>query len=75
MNSLSCEEIAHQQGKDKALQKKLKNNPELHQKAPHKFSDKTCETIAKVGKIYLPKVSQHKCAKWHHDCLMHPGET
>jgi len=72
---LSYEEIACRQGKDKALQKKLKNNPELCQKAPHKFSDKTHKMITKGGKICLPKALQHKCAKWHHDCSMHPGET
>jgi len=72
---LSYKEIACRQGKDKALEKKLKNNPELCQKVPHKFSDKTHETIAKGGKIYLPKALQHKCAKWCHDHLMHPGET
>jgi len=72
---LSCKEIAYRQGKDKDLQKKLKNDPELCQKAPCKFSDKTYEIIAKGGKIYPPTASQHKCAKWCHDCLMHPGET
>jgi len=72
---LSHEEIAYRQGKDKALQKKLKKDPELHQKAPHKFSDKTHKIINKGGKMYLPKALQHECAKWCHDCLMHPGET
>jgi len=72
---LSCKELACRQGKDKALQKKLKNDPELYQKAPHKFSKKTCEIIAEGGKIYLPKALQHKCATWCHDYLMHPGET
>jgi len=52
---LSYKEIAYQQGKDKALQKKLKNNPELYQKIPYKFSDKTNEIITKGGKIYLQK--------------------
>jgi len=37
---LSYEDIAYRQGKDEALQKKLKNDPELCQKAPCKFSDK-----------------------------------
>jgi len=72
---LSYKEIAYRQGKDKALQKKLENNPELYQKVPYKFSDRTCKIINKGGKIYLPKALQHKCAKWHHDYLMHPGET
>jgi len=72
---LSHKEIACRQGKDKALQKKLKNNPELYQKALCKFSDKTCKIINKGGKIYLPKALHHKCAKWCHNCFMHPGET
>ena len=72
---LSYKEIAYRQGKDKALQKKLKDDPELYQKVPYKFSDKTYEIITKGGKIYLPKALQHKCAKWYHDYLMHPGET
>ena len=72
---LSYKEIAYRQGKDKALQKKLKSDPELYQKVPYKFSDKTYEIINKGGKIYLPKALQHKCAKWYHDYLMHPGET
>jgi len=72
---LSYKEIAYQQGKDKALQKKLKNDPELCQKAPYKFSDRTYEIINKGGQIFLPKALQCKCAKWYHDYLMHPGET
>jgi len=67
---LSYEEIAYRQGKDKALQKKLKDNPELYQKVPCKFSDKTCKIINKGGKIYLPKALWHK-----HVYLMHPSET
>jgi len=72
---LSCKEIACRQGKDKALQKKLKNDPELCQKAPHKVSDRTHKTMDKDGKICLPKALQCKCAKQCHDCSMHPRET
>jgi len=72
---LSFEEIACRQGKDKVLQKKLKNDPELCHKVPHKFSNKTYKIINKGGQIYLPKALQHKCAKWCHNCLMHSGET
>jgi len=57
--SLSYKEIAYRQGKDKALQKKLKNDAELHQKVPYKFSDRTCKIINKGGKIYLPKALQY----------------
>jgi len=72
---LSYKEIAYRQGKDKALQKKPKKDPELYQKVPYKFSDRTYKIINKGGKIYLPKALQCKCAKWYHDYLMHPGET
>jgi len=64
---LSDKEIANRQGKDKASQKKLKNDPELHQKVTYKFSDRTYKIINKGGKIYLPKALHHKCAKWCHD--------
>jgi len=48
--------------------------PELHIKKPCTFSDSTYELVAKNDKIYVPKYLQHKCAKWYHLTLMHPGE-
>jgi len=71
---LSYEEIAFRQTKDRALQNKFRTQPELHVKKPHTFSDTTCELITKNNKIYIPKHLQHKCAKWCHLTLMHPGE-
>jgi len=47
---------------------------ELCVKKPHIFSDSTHKLITKNNKIYVPKYLQHKCAKWHHLTLMHPGE-
>jgi len=71
---LSHGEIAFCQKKDRALQNKLRTQPELHIKKSCSFSDSTDELIAKNDKIYVPKCSQHKCAKWCHLALMHPGE-
>jgi len=48
--------------------------PELCVKKPYIFSDSTYELITKNNKIYVCKYLQHKCAKWYHLALMHPGE-
>jgi len=71
---LSCEEIAFRQKKDRVLQNKFRTQPELCIKKPHIFSDDLYELITKIGKIYVPKYLQHKCAEWYHLRLMHPGE-
>jgi len=71
---LSCKETEFRQKKDRALQNKFRMQPEPCVKKPHTFSDSTCKLIAKNNKICVPKSSQHKCAKWHHLTLMHPGE-
>jgi len=71
---LSCEEIAICQTKDRALQNKFRTQPELHGKKLHTFSDGAHELITKKDKIYVPKYSQHKCAKCCHLTPMHPGE-
>jgi len=55
------------------LQKKLKDDPLLYQKAPYKFSDKTHKIITKGGKIYPPNESiavqlsqmRFNCTKTH----------
>jgi len=70
---LSYDKIAFHQKKDRALQNKFMTQPELHIKKPHVFSDSTFKLIAKNDKIYVPKSSQHKCAKWCHLTLMHSG--
>jgi len=62
------------QTKDRVLQNKLRTQPDLYIKKPHTFSDGTYELITKNDKIYVPKYLQHKCAKWCHLTLMHPGE-
>jgi len=71
---LSYKEIAFRQKKDRALQNKLRTQPELDIKKPYIFSDSTYELITKNDKIYAPKHLQHKCAEWYHLTLMHPGE-
>ena len=71
---LSYKDIAFHQKKDRALQNKFRTQPEPHIKKPCAFSDSTCELITKNDKICVPKSLQHKCAKWHHLTLMHPGE-
>jgi len=71
---LSYKERAFRQKEDRVLQNKLMKQPELHIKKPCIFSDSTYELIAKNNKIYVPRYLQHKCAKWHHLTLMHPGE-
>jgi len=71
---LSYKEIAFRQKKDRALPNKLRTQPELYVKKPYIFSDSTYKLIAKDNKIYVPKYLQHKCAKWYHLTLMHPGE-
>jgi len=70
--TLSNAEVAYRQGKDEALQK---NSRTILSCARRHFSDKTHKISNEGGKIHLPKASQHECAKCHHDCLMHPGET
>jgi len=71
---LSYKEIAFRQKKDRALQNKLRTQPELYIKKLYIFSDSTYELITKNNKIYVPKYLQHKCAKWYHLTVMHPGE-
>jgi len=71
---LSYKEIAFRQKKDRALQNKFRTEPELYINKPYMFSDSPYELITKNDKIYVPKVLQQKCAKWHHLTLMHPGE-
>ena len=71
---LSYKETAFRQKKDRALQNKVRTQPELHVKKPHTFSDSTYELITNNDEIYVPKSLQHTCAKWHHLTLMHPGE-
>ena len=66
---------AHQQRKDKHPQKKLKENHEPCKQTLHWFSDKCHDVIAEGGKICCLKALQHVHTKWHHSCLMHPGET
>jgi len=71
---LSCKEIEFRQKKDRAPQNKFRTQPELCIKKPYAFSDSTYELITKNDKIYVPEHLQHKCAKWCHSTLMHPGE-
>jgi len=71
---LSHKEIDFRQKKNRALQNKLRAQPELCIKKPHIFSDSTCELIAKNDEICVPKCLQHKRAEWCHLTLMHPGE-
>jgi len=71
---LSHKEIAFRQKKDRALQNKLRTQPELCIKKPCIFLDRTCELIAKNDKICVPEHLRHKCAKCHHLTLMHPAE-
>jgi len=71
---LSYKEIAFRQTKDRALQNKFRTQPKLHVKKPYIFSDSAYKLIAKNDKIYVPRYLQHKCAKWYHLTLMHPGE-
>jgi len=71
---LSYQETVFRQTKDRALQNKLRTQPELYVKKPYILSDSTYELITKNDKIYVPKCLQHKCAKWCHLTSMHPGE-
>mgnify|MGYP000449589789 CR=1 FL=1 len=48
---LSYKEIAFCQTKDRALQSKFQNQPELYVKKPYTFSDSTYELITKNDKI------------------------
>ena len=72
---LSYEELVCRKKKDRALQNKFKMEPELHIKKPFTFSDDTYELITKNDKTCVPKYLQHKCAKWYHLTLMHPGNS
>jgi len=56
------------------LENKFRTQLKLYIKKPHTFSDDTHKLITKNNKIYVSKHLQHKCAKWHHLTLMHPGE-
>jgi len=58
--SLSYKETAFRQKKDRALQNKLRTQPELHIKKPFTFSDSTYKLITKNNKIYVPRCLQHK---------------
>jgi len=71
---LSHKETVFRQTKDRALQNNFRAQPQLCVKKPCTFSDSACKLIAKNDKICVPKCLQHKCAKWHHLTLMHPGE-
>ena len=71
---LSYKELVYRQKKDRALQNKFRQQPELYIKKPYRFSDNTYKLITKNDKIYVPKYLQHKCAEWYHLTLMHPGE-
>jgi len=71
---LCHKETVFRQTKDRALQNNFRAQPQLCVKKPCTFSDSACKLIAKNDKICVPKHLQHKCAKWHHLTLMHPGE-
>jgi len=62
--TLSCEEMAFCQKKDRAPQNKFRTQPEPHVEKPHAFSDGTHELIAaKNDKICVPKSLQHKMCR------------
>ena len=73
---LTYKQIAYEQGKDKKLQARLKNEKEKHLYVTKTFrhSDKSYELVTRDDKIVIPKSMERKAVEWYHTHLLHPGE-
>jgi hypothetical protein len=71
---LTYAQIEHEQNRDPALLDTFAKDEE-YKREQRLHADKAFELIVKGDKIVLPKNLQRRAVEWHHDVLMHPGET